>query len=136
MRKEARHKRYTASCNLNNLEVGDRGDELSEMILATMDLCILAIGIWIACRTEQAIERGEQVHCLQLYAGGVLIIAALALLGWTLSNAMRSAFPTGGIVTDVYRPHTIGRPSIAPIMSQTSLVVGLNLVLRLTKRWF
>jgi uncharacterized membrane protein YidH (DUF202 family) len=51
------------------------------MILGAISFCLLAIGIWTACRTEQAIERGQPVHRIQLYAGGILIIGGLALMG-------------------------------------------------------
>ena len=61
------------------------------MILSAISFCVLVAGIWTACRTEQAIERGEPVHRVQLYAGGVLIIGALALLGAGLGAAADGA---------------------------------------------
>lgn len=61
------------------------------MVLSAISFCILMAGIWTACRTEQAIERGEPVHRIQLYAGGILIIGALALLGAGLGAAADGA---------------------------------------------
>jgi hypothetical protein len=73
------------------------------MVMGTISVCTLVIGIWIACRTEEAIRRGEPVNRVQLYAGGILIIGALALLGSGLGNATGSAVPTCGISTPVKR---------------------------------
>jgi hypothetical protein len=58
------------------------------MLLGIASLTMLVIGIWIAYHTEQAVERGEAVSGIEMWAGGLLIIGGLASIGisfeWTL----------------------------------------------------
>ena len=54
------------------------------MILGTLSLALLVLAVSFAYRTEQAVERGDKVSTLQLWAGGLLIVGGLALIGFGL----------------------------------------------------
>lgn len=60
------------------------------MIFGAFTLALLMLGVSIAYRTEQAVERGDKISTLQLWAGGLLIVGGLALIGvgleWTLAG--------------------------------------------------